>query len=191
MKNLTKVDVWVFLQVLRDRENRRVIGVFAVRDDATIVSAQVGKTNEIALEGFRERLQKRLLAIARAEAEEGIFNEYQIHYTENPRAIRALSLILKALEGEAWDRIRDGMILAFDYTHEDAFFGTAGELQDLRRACPECGLPAPFFGKVASEGDRETWSGDWGCASCGFRAPDDEYKEMLEELLAEKRERES
>jgi hypothetical protein len=178
-------DVYIFPQRLRKRKDGEVIGVFAVRDDAKIITATTGKTKEEALDGFKERVQLRCYELAQEQFEEGTRVVYNLHYTEEPHKIRAIQIVLKALQAGEWDRIRDGMLLAFDYTNLDPFFGTAAKLQDLRKVCPICG--SKRFGKIKTDpiDGRRYWRGLWGCPDCNVTFEHEALTEYLLDVLAE------
>jgi hypothetical protein len=95
-----------------------------------VIAAQVGKTKEAALEGFKARVQKRCHSIIREDGDRSAV--YRIHYTEEPRQVRALQLLLKSL-GSSWDYIRQGCLDAYDYTHQNAFFAEVDRAAEERR----------------------------------------------------------
>lgn len=128
-------DVWVFPETIRHRKTgEMLVAVFAVRDDVRVIAAQVGKTKEDALDGFKSRVQKRCHSIIREGGDRNAV--YRIHYTEEPRQVKALQLLLKAL-GSSWDYIRQGVLDAYDYTHKNAFFAEVDRAAEERRQAAE------------------------------------------------------
>ncbi len=132
---MTERDVWVFPETIRHRKTGEVlVGVFAVRDDVRVIAAQVGKTKEAALEGFKSRVQRRCHSIIREDGDRSAV--YRIHYTEEPRQVRALQLLLKSL-GSSWDYIRQGCLDAYDYTHRNFFLAEVDRAAEERRRVAE------------------------------------------------------
>lgn len=128
-------DVWVFPEAVRHRKTgEALVAVFAVRDDVRVIAAQVGKTKAEALDGFKERVQKRCQYLIRNDGKRDVL--YKIHYTEDPRQVKALQLMLKAL-GSSWDYIRQGVLDAYDYTHKNAFLAEVDRAAEERRAAAE------------------------------------------------------
>ena len=128
-------DVWVFPETIRHRKTgEMLVAVFAVRDDVRVIAAQVGRTKADALDGFKERVHKRCQTIIRNDGDRGAM--YMIHYTEEPRQIRALQLLLKSL-ASSWDFIRQGVLDSYDYTHKNAFLAEVDRAAEERRRAAE------------------------------------------------------
>ena len=123
--------VYVFPETIRHRKTgETLVGVFAVRDDVRVIAAQVGKTKEAALDGFRARVMKRCHDIVIEGGKKDAL--YRVHYTEEPRQVRALQFLLKSL-GPAWDLIRQGVLDAYDYTHLNVFLTEVDRAAEERR----------------------------------------------------------
>jgi hypothetical protein len=127
--------VYVFPEVIRHRKTgEMLVGVFAVRDDVRVIAAQVGKTKEDALCGFRSRVMKRCHDIVIEGGKRDVV--YRVHYTEEPRQVKALQFLLKSL-GSKWDYIRQGVLDAYDYTHQNYFLTEVDRAAEARRKAAE------------------------------------------------------
>ena len=123
--------VYVFHETIRHRKTgETLVAAFAVRDDVKVIAAQVGRTKEQALDGFKPRVQKRCHSIIREDGDKSA--RYQIWYTEQPRLVKGLQLLLKAL-GPRWDYIRQGVLDSYDYTHKNVFLTEVDKAAERKR----------------------------------------------------------